>query len=397
MWDERGPSAAGAAEAVAFAASREIQGRRAAEAGGGGAQGAGDEAGGVSDGGKRAGTDGTGLPHYGGWRSDRCRRIDLLVQLASALELAREFEEAIGLRERIRALALPLLHRAPEGVDAVASGHDVRVVSAGEEMQGRLMAEEDAEVQAVVEGSDAGVERSSALLVEQALSGLSPEEWRAREQRLEADRLHRQRIAHKDAVEKQRASELAALRARGGRVVEFQMEGGGCVRIVMEGDAVLSDWDQQLLQMPLADKYRRRQRRIEADRCYEGARNALEKRPPAVEQAKFLFERAREGYADLGVFDMIEPLKFLERNILRIDRAEPLLTYVPLPAPTGNGTAISPGKLRKYSELSEAYLDDCESRAYDGEGEREEEEDVWQPLVANARPQSRQHRGSVYV
>ena len=42
---------------------------------------------------KRAGTDGTGLPHYGGWRSDRCRRIDLLVQLASALELAREFEE----------------------------------------------------------------------------------------------------------------------------------------------------------------------------------------------------------------------------------------------------------------------------------------------------------------
>ena len=62
---------------------------------------------------------------------------------------------------------------------------------------------------------------------------------------------------------------------------------------------MLGDWDKQLRQMPLAETYRRRQRRIEADRCFEGARNALEKRPPAVEQAKFLFERAREGYADL--------------------------------------------------------------------------------------------------
>ena len=52
---------------------------------------------------------------------------------------------------------------------------------------------------------------------------------------------------------------------------------------------------------------------------------------------------------------MIEPLKFLERNILRIDRAEPLLTYVPLPAPSASA-AESPSKLRKYTALGKAYL-----------------------------------------
>jgi hypothetical protein len=90
---------------------------------------------------------------------------------------------------------------------------------------------------------------------------------------------------------------------------------------------------------------------------------------------------------------MIEPLKFLERNILRIDRAEPLLTYVPLPAPSASA-AESPSKLRKYSALGEAYLDEDGSRVYDGEEEREEEEDTWRPFMANPRPQSRQHRDS---
>ena len=69
---------------------------------------------------------------------------------------------------------------------------------------------------------------------------------------------------------------------------------------------------------------------------------------------------------------MIEPLKFLERNILRLDRCEPLLTYQPLQAPPPTGAHLSESKesesrkplcpSRKYQELSEAYCDDHAAR-----------------------------------
>ena len=36
-----------------------------------------------------------GHARYGGWRRERCRRLDLLVQLAETLELAREFEVCV--------------------------------------------------------------------------------------------------------------------------------------------------------------------------------------------------------------------------------------------------------------------------------------------------------------
>jgi hypothetical protein len=141
------------------------------------------------------------------------------------------------------------------------------------------------------------------------------------------------------------------------------------------------------------------------------------------EQAKFLFERAREGYAALGVLDMIEPLKFLERNILRLDRCEPLLSYQPLqaPAPSATGAHLSESAesqsrkplcpSRKYRELSEAYFDDHAARAYEveaneesggggvtlwGGGEEEEEaSDTWQPMLANAPPGAHSRGGGL--
>jgi len=264
--------------------------------------------------------------------------------------------------------------------------------------------EEEEEVAELLRGCDAAVERCSARMVEQALSGLTPEVWSRQKLALDIKRLEQERKQEQDERELKRSRELAVIQERGGRVVEFALEGGVRLRIVMEGQEVVKDWDEQVRDMPMNDLMKRRQRRIEADRCYEGARNALEKRPPALEQAKFLFERAREAFADLGVFDMIQPLKFLERNIQRIERCEPLLAYEGLKTPVSGhdeGTLAHNGhKGRAYTDLHLAYLDEDGSRdsrdydsiidslALEGGGHEEEEDEVSsiQPMVANRHP-----------
>ncbi len=121
--------------------------------------------------------------------------------------------------------------------------------------------------------------RSVRVLASQA------REAEARKQ--EADARHRERQAV-------RARELDKIRERGGRVVEHTLASGDTVRIVMEGESVQASWDAMMTAQTAKEKQRREQRRLEAERCYLGAVSAVGASPPAVEQAKFLFDRARE-------------------------------------------------------------------------------------------------------
>ena len=408
VWANRGPSAAGAAEATALASRalvRELPSLTLQQMATVGARvgtcahlAAGVVAGRAEEGGGHV----EGRTRHVQWRREVCRKIDILVQLATAQERARDFEAALSLREDIRKGALALEPPPPHALQ--------RVGGMGEgSMSGRWGSQEEEEEEEVAEllrGCDAAVERCSARMVEQALSGLTPEVWSRQKLALDIKRLEQERKQEQDERELKRSRELAVIQERGGRVVEFALEGGVRLRIVMEGQEVVKDWDEQVRDMPMNDLMKRRQRRIEADRCYEGARNALEKRPPALEQAKFLFERAREAFADLGVFDMIQPLKFLERNIQRIERCEPLLAYEGLKTPVSGhdeGRLAQNGhKGRAYTDLHLAYLDEDgsrDSRDYDSiidslaleGGGQEEQEEVFsiQPMVANRHPVAR--------
>ena len=167
------------------------------------------------------------------------------------------------------------------------------------------------------------------------------------------------------------------------------------------GEEVIGRWDKDVNARPMTEQHRRRQRRIEADRCYDGARTALERRPPQVEQAKFLFESARVAYADLGVFDMIEPLKWLERNIHRLDRAEPVQSYEAYQRDARLASAAaessSPTKVGKYLRLDGEYLNEDTRRCGEADGHDEgddDEPDEWVTMMPNVRALSHQPRKS---
>lgn len=172
-----------------------------------------------------------------------------------------------------------------------------------------------------------GSDRATALLVQQALSGMEPQAWAAEEARREREAraaAARQRAAEQRA---KRELELRHLEARGGRVVEHRLPSGAVVKIVMEGAAVLAAWDGMVASPP-KDRMRLRQRRLEAERSFHAARAAVDKDPPAVEQARFLFATARDAFASLGSIDMIEPLRDLETRIAAATHP------APPPAPT---------------------------------------------------------------
>ena len=80
---------------------------------------------------------------------------------------------------------------------------------------------------------------------------------------------------------------------------------------------MVDDWDKMNAKSGVSK--RTAQSRIEGERCIEGAWNALKRPIPAVEQAKFLFERAREAFATAGAADKIEVLKELELKIVQIE------------------------------------------------------------------------------
>jgi len=80
---------------------------------------------------------------------------------------------------------------------------------------------------------------------------------------------------------------------------------------------MVDDWDKKNAKSGVSK--RTAQSRIEGERCIEGAWNALKRPIPAVEQAKFLFERAREAFATAGAADKIEVLKELELKIVQIE------------------------------------------------------------------------------
>ena len=148
------------------------------------------------------------------------------------------------------------------------------------------------QVQLCLRGSD----RATALLVQQALSGMEPQAWAAEEARREREA--RAAAARQWAAEQRakRELELRHLEARGGRVVERRLPSGAGVKIVMEGAAVLAAWDGMVASPP-KDRMRLRQRRLEAERSFHAARAAVDKDPPAVEQARFLFATARDAFA----------------------------------------------------------------------------------------------------
>ena len=129
--------------------------------------------------------------------AERRRRLDVQVQQAMALEEACRFHQAIDLREDIRrgALALPRSrHTAADAdgdlgaVQGLAGDGDVSEKPASEGSKCGVHAEEDAAVEDLLRGCDAAVERCSAMLVEQALSGMTPLEWARAQEVKEAKR-----------------------------------------------------------------------------------------------------------------------------------------------------------------------------------------------------------------
>ena len=157
-----------------------------------------------------AGTHEPGGKEGGAMRTvaERRRRLDVQVQQAMALEEACRFDQAMDLREDIRRCALTLPRSRYTAADddlgaaqGLAGDGDVSEKPASEGSQCGVHAEEDAAVTDLLRGCDAAVERCSAMLVEQALSGMAPLEW-ARAQEV------------KEAKRKQAALQVQALDCR---------------------------------------------------------------------------------------------------------------------------------------------------------------------------------------
>lgn len=72
-----------------------------------------------------------------------------------------------------------------------------------------------------------------------------------------------------------------------GKVVEHQLEHGQTLRIVLEGQMIVDDWDKMVA---LSGPNKRvTQSRIEGERCLEGAWNAIKRAVPAIEQVPPVF------------------------------------------------------------------------------------------------------------
>ena len=106
-----------------------------------------------------------------------------------------------------------------------------------------------------------------------------------------------------------RQAKLDEFAARGGKIIINNLDDGTNVTILIEGSKEQEDWEKIMKDVSEVRMLRMKQRKIEGERCFEGAKAAIRQHPPAVEQARFLFERARDAFATAAVFDMITPLR----------------------------------------------------------------------------------------
>jgi len=228
------------------------------------------------------------LSGHQGWRAD------LLCRSAQTLEQSAEFEQAINLLEEAVRLYESLA--CSESQDAAST------------------------TRREVQECNRGVERCTSILVQTALQGMSPQDWAKREYEKECARRKEEAVRIEQSRNLIREKELKRLEEMGGRVLEHTLADGVKVRIVMQGEDMIRHWDEMMESS--VTSHRIRQIRMEADRCFEGVRNALKMRPVALEQAKFLFLRARESYATVGATEMIDRLKELEVIIAKVEENE---------------------------------------------------------------------------
>ena len=100
----------------------------------------------------------------------------------------------------------------------------------------------------------------------------------------------------------------------------------------------------------------------------EGAWNAVKRMPPALDQAKFLFERAREAFATAGAADMIDALKELEGRIRQEGAGESA------PVEREREVEGQVGQAVRYDDATSGFRDEESDEGYSAEEDEDEEE-----------------------
>ncbi|EKX37508.1 hypothetical protein GUITHDRAFT_116317 [Guillardia theta CCMP2712] len=207
------------------------------------------------------------------------------------------------------------------------------------------------------------VEECSSKLVSQALSGLTMKEWIDKEEareKLEEEKAEERR-REQEAIARQ--AKLDEFAARGGKIITNKLDDGTNVTILIEGSTVQQDWEKTMNDISEVRMLRMKQRKIEGERCFEGAKAAIRQHPPAVEQARFLFERARDAFATAAVFDMITPLRKMQDKLELLEKKE-------------CGKVVVPTQIKMPAASEEErdnYVAEDEDDAY---GADEQDEDV---------------------
>eukprot|EP00960_Hanusia_phi_P072376 767775-Hanusia_phi.AAC.2 len=119
-----------------------------------------------------------------------------------------------------------------------------------------------------------------------------------------------------------RRTKLEEFAAKGGKIITSKLEDGTEVNILIEGARVQQDWEEMMGQLSEVRSLKVKQRKLEGEKCFEGAKAAIRQSPPALQQARFLFERARDSFATAAVFDMMVPLRKMQEKIEMLEKNE---------------------------------------------------------------------------